>query len=66
MITLTSKQERALARMTPEAAARRRQTMMAEREIVMTSGHDNAAIAAGEPEMILSPIRRALRAGLGK
>lgn len=66
MTKLTIKQERALARMAPEAAARRRVTMLAEREIVMTSRHDDAAVAAGESSMVLSPFRRALRDGLGK
>lgn len=67
MTNLTAKQERALARMTPEAASRRRKTMELERGIVMTSRHDNAVIAAGESgDLLLSPFRRALRNGLGK
>lgn len=66
MIKLTRKQERALARMAPEAAARRRKTMEAEREIVFTIKHDNAVIAAGlGDEFLLSPFRAALR-GAGK
>jgi hypothetical protein len=65
-INLTAKQERALLKMSPEAAARRRKTMEAERLIVWTSKHDDAVIAAGDEHLILSPFRRALRAGLGK
>lgn len=67
MIKLTAKQERALALMTPEAAARRRVTMEAERAVVVASKHDGMVIAQGlGDEMLLSPIRKALRAGLGK
>jgi hypothetical protein len=66
MTKLTTKQERSLSKMNPEAAARRRKTMEAERVIVMTSRHDDAAIAAGMDDLILNPIRRALRAALGK
>lgn len=61
MIKLTTNQERALSKMAPEAAARRRKTMEAERAIVMTTRHDNAAIATGAEDLILSPYRRALR-----
>lgn len=61
MFNLTAKQERALSKMTPKAAARRRETMLAERAIVMTSMHDDAAIAAGMDDLVISPFRRALR-----
>ena len=37
MIALTIKQERALARMNPVAAARRRKTMIQERDIVIST-----------------------------
>ncbi len=66
MTKLTAKQERALSKMSPEAAARRRKTMETERAIVMTSKHDDAVSAAGMDDLILSPIRRALRTGLDK
>jgi len=65
MFKLTAKQERALSKMPPEAAARRRKTMEAERQIIMVSKHDDAVIAAGMDDLILSPMRRTLRI-LGK
>ena len=40
--------------------------MEAERAIVMTTKHDNAAIAAGMEDLVISPTRRALRAALRK
>lgn len=66
MTKLTIKQERALARMTPEAAKRRRATMTAERMIVMASKHDDAAISAGLDDLVMSNFRSAIRAGMGK
>ncbi|NBC37382.1 hypothetical protein GTZ99_12555 [Novosphingobium sp. FSY-8] len=67
MIKLTAKQERALARMAPNVAARRRKTMMAERELVLASRHDDAVIAAGlGSEFMLNGFRASLRAGVGK
>lgn len=65
-IQLTAKQERALARMAPEAAARRRATMIAERENVFISQHDNSVIASGiGAEFLLSPYRARINALLG-
>lgn len=37
MFKLTARQERALSKMAPEAAARRRATMMQERDIILSS-----------------------------
>jgi len=56
---LTPKQERALARMNPEAAARRRKTMELERSIMVSSKLEDDGVDTGG-------FRSALRAGLGK
>lgn len=59
MIKLTIKQERALARMAPEAAARRRRTMELERSIMIASKLEADGVDTGG-------FRSALRAGLAK
>lgn len=56
---LTPKQERALARMTPEAATRRRKTMELERSINIASKLEAEGVETGG-------FRSALRAGLGE
>lgn len=58
-MNLTPKQERALARMAPEAAARRRKTMELERSIVIAGQLEADGVDTGG-------FRSALRAGLGK
>lgn len=59
MTKLTVKQERALARMSPEAAARRRKAMELERSIAIASGLDKDGVETGG----FGPI---IRAGLNK
>ena len=59
MTNLTIKQERALARMSPEAAARRRKTMELERSIMIASKLESDGVETGG-------FRSILRAGLGK